>query len=258
MATRKVTVTLDEAQVDAIPRLVESGSAASISGFVQHTVSIALDDVAGWGRCSPRRCEAQADPSPRTSVPGPTRRWATGFARWARQRDARGVDCIVVGAKAPFPPAEFAHVLEQLDALDPITIVLLPSPDVCAARNAADPTRIGDFAVSEDLVRGSFEFWRWGALAGGCRRDRHRHLRDDLGGSGRRRRRGSQSTAAKVGHGRVRQVATQGRRRESRGPSEHLYRCNHGQSATDHAAKGSRKWRRGGSSRGRAKTPARI
>lgn len=69
-----------------------------------------------------------------------------------------GVDCIVVGARAPFPPAEFAHVWDPLDALDPLTIVLLPSPDVCAARNAADPTRIGDFAVAEDLVRGSFEF----------------------------------------------------------------------------------------------------
>lgn len=49
MATRKVTVTLDEAQVDHIKRLVEAGTAASVSGFVQHAVSISLDDVAGWG-----------------------------------------------------------------------------------------------------------------------------------------------------------------------------------------------------------------
>lgn len=49
MATRKVTVTLDEAQVEQIKRLVESGSATSASAFVQHAVSVSLDDVAGWG-----------------------------------------------------------------------------------------------------------------------------------------------------------------------------------------------------------------
>ncbi len=49
MATKKVTVTLDEAQVQRIRALVEAGSASSVSGFVQHAVSVALDDVAGWG-----------------------------------------------------------------------------------------------------------------------------------------------------------------------------------------------------------------
>lgn len=49
MATRKVTVTLPEDQLERIRALVAAGSAASISGFVQHAVSIALDDVAGWG-----------------------------------------------------------------------------------------------------------------------------------------------------------------------------------------------------------------
>jgi Arc/MetJ-type ribon-helix-helix transcriptional regulator len=49
MATRKITVTLDETQVDQMRRLVEAGSAASVTGFVQHAVSVALDDVAGWG-----------------------------------------------------------------------------------------------------------------------------------------------------------------------------------------------------------------
>ncbi len=49
MATRKVTVTLDEGQVDQIKGLVESGRSASVSGFVQHAVAVALDDVAGWG-----------------------------------------------------------------------------------------------------------------------------------------------------------------------------------------------------------------
>jgi Arc/MetJ-type ribon-helix-helix transcriptional regulator len=49
MATRKVTVTLEDAQVDAIRKLVAAGTSPSVSGFVQHAVSVALDDVAGWG-----------------------------------------------------------------------------------------------------------------------------------------------------------------------------------------------------------------
>lgn len=49
MATRKVTVTLDEIQVEQIRALVDAGTAASVSGFVQHAVAVALDDLAGWG-----------------------------------------------------------------------------------------------------------------------------------------------------------------------------------------------------------------
>ncbi len=49
MASRKVTVTLDELQLDRVRHLVASGNAPSVSGFVQHAVAVALDDVAGWG-----------------------------------------------------------------------------------------------------------------------------------------------------------------------------------------------------------------
>ena len=49
MASKKVTVTLDEAQLRRIRGMVEAGTATSVSGFVQHAVSVALDDVAGWG-----------------------------------------------------------------------------------------------------------------------------------------------------------------------------------------------------------------
>jgi Arc/MetJ-type ribon-helix-helix transcriptional regulator len=49
MASKKVTITLDEAQLDRVRALVEAGTASSVSGFVQHAVSVALDDVAGWG-----------------------------------------------------------------------------------------------------------------------------------------------------------------------------------------------------------------
>ncbi len=49
MATRKVTVTLKEDQLEGIRALVAAGNAPTISGFVQHAVTVALDDVAGWG-----------------------------------------------------------------------------------------------------------------------------------------------------------------------------------------------------------------
>ena len=49
MATRKVTVTLEDVQLDAIRKLVDAGTSPSVSGFVQRAVSVALDDVAGWG-----------------------------------------------------------------------------------------------------------------------------------------------------------------------------------------------------------------
>jgi Arc/MetJ-type ribon-helix-helix transcriptional regulator len=49
MASKKVTITLDEAQLERIRALVEAGVAPSVSGFVQHAVGVSLDDVAGWG-----------------------------------------------------------------------------------------------------------------------------------------------------------------------------------------------------------------
>ncbi len=49
MVTRKVTITLDEQQVDRVRALVDAGKAPTVSGFIRHAVGIALDDVAGWG-----------------------------------------------------------------------------------------------------------------------------------------------------------------------------------------------------------------
>jgi len=49
MASKKVTITLDEAQLDRIRALVYAGTAPTVSGFIQHAVAVALDDVAGWG-----------------------------------------------------------------------------------------------------------------------------------------------------------------------------------------------------------------
>ena len=48
MATAKLTITLPDEQLNAIRELVTARKAASISGFVQHAVGIALSDAAGW------------------------------------------------------------------------------------------------------------------------------------------------------------------------------------------------------------------
>ena len=49
MASKKVTITLAEEQLARVRALVDGGKAPSVSGFVQHAVGVALDDVAGWG-----------------------------------------------------------------------------------------------------------------------------------------------------------------------------------------------------------------
>ena len=48
MATSKITITLHDDQVKEIRSLVAAGQAASVSGFVQHAVGVALSDAAGW------------------------------------------------------------------------------------------------------------------------------------------------------------------------------------------------------------------
>ncbi len=57
MATRKLTITLDEEQILQIRNLVSAGRAASVSGFVQHAVRVALDDAVGWGAMLARALE---------------------------------------------------------------------------------------------------------------------------------------------------------------------------------------------------------
>ena len=49
MATKKVTITLDQRQVAEIQRLVAAGKAENVSHFVRHAVGVSLADVAGWG-----------------------------------------------------------------------------------------------------------------------------------------------------------------------------------------------------------------
>jgi len=48
MATTKITITLRDEQLKDVRAMVESGQASSVSAFVQHAVSVALSDAAGW------------------------------------------------------------------------------------------------------------------------------------------------------------------------------------------------------------------
>jgi len=86
MASRKVTITLDEAQVDRVRALVEAGQAPSLSGFVQHAVGVALDDVAGWGAMLAAALASTGGP-----VTADERAWADdvlGVAKRGKKRPA--------------------------------------------------------------------------------------------------------------------------------------------------------------------------
>ena len=48
MATTKVTITLENRQLEEIRALVAGGRAASVSAFVKHAIGVALFDAAGW------------------------------------------------------------------------------------------------------------------------------------------------------------------------------------------------------------------
>jgi Arc/MetJ-type ribon-helix-helix transcriptional regulator len=48
MATTKITITLQDEQLDEVRALVAAGQAASVSAFVKHAVKVALHDAAGW------------------------------------------------------------------------------------------------------------------------------------------------------------------------------------------------------------------
>jgi Arc/MetJ-type ribon-helix-helix transcriptional regulator len=71
MVTKKVTVTLDAEQLDAIRSLVEANNAKSVSAFVQHAVAVSLNDVAGWGALLAESLEQTGGPLTRAE-----RRWA--------------------------------------------------------------------------------------------------------------------------------------------------------------------------------------
>lgn len=81
MATRKVTITLEEEQINQIRKLVDTGRATSMSGFVQHAVAVALDDVAGWGALLAEALRDTGGP-----LTDDERAWADGLLGSQRRR----------------------------------------------------------------------------------------------------------------------------------------------------------------------------
>lgn len=86
-------------------------------------------------------------------------------AATADQITATGVDCVIAGARVPASPAdppEWIGVWDDLDQLDPITIVLLPSLETRLERRRSDPNRLtgGRHPYSEEEVRESHS-WAW-------------------------------------------------------------------------------------------------
>lgn len=48
MATSKITITIEDDQLEEIRAIVAAGQASSVSAFVKHAVQVALSDSAGW------------------------------------------------------------------------------------------------------------------------------------------------------------------------------------------------------------------
>ena len=84
MATVKVTVTLDEQALAKIRALVGARKAASISGFVQHAVNVALDDAAGWGTMLADALEQTGGP-----LTNKERAWVDGLLARRSKRGGR-------------------------------------------------------------------------------------------------------------------------------------------------------------------------
>ena len=48
MATTKITITMDNEQLNEVRSLVAAGRCLSVSAFVKHAVEVAVHDAAGW------------------------------------------------------------------------------------------------------------------------------------------------------------------------------------------------------------------
>lgn len=88
MATTKVTITLDDDQLDEVRELVAAGKASSVSAFVKHAVGVALHDAAGWKEMLQTALAETGGPLTKEE-----RRWADTVlgpvARRVRRRRAR-------------------------------------------------------------------------------------------------------------------------------------------------------------------------
>jgi hypothetical protein len=76
MATKKLTITIDDEQLAAIQRLVAAHKADSVSGFVNHAVGVSLADVTGWGAMLGRALEETGGPLTRKE-----RAWADAILK---------------------------------------------------------------------------------------------------------------------------------------------------------------------------------
>jgi Arc/MetJ-type ribon-helix-helix transcriptional regulator len=85
MATRKVTVTLQTAQLSEIQGLVAAGKLDSVSGFVQHAVSVSLADIAGWRALLTEALDATGGPLTRAE-----RAWADEVLKKRAKRRRKG------------------------------------------------------------------------------------------------------------------------------------------------------------------------
>lgn len=88
-------------------------------------------------------------------------------AAQAARINAAGIDCVVSGARvpeSPTDPPEWRHMWDDLDLLDPITVVLLPNVEARMARAGRDRRRRGPYALTEEQIRESggwaWESWR--------------------------------------------------------------------------------------------------
>lgn len=84
MATKKLTITLDDRQIDDVKALVAAGKASSVSGFVQHAVNVALHDAAGWQQMLDEALERSGGPLTRTE-----RVWADSVLAGPRRKRPR-------------------------------------------------------------------------------------------------------------------------------------------------------------------------
>jgi Arc/MetJ-type ribon-helix-helix transcriptional regulator len=76
MATTKVTITLDDEQLEAVRKLVLAGKARNVSSFVKHAVAVSLSDVAGWGALLAQALDETGGPLTRKE-----RAWADSVLR---------------------------------------------------------------------------------------------------------------------------------------------------------------------------------
>lgn len=84
MATAKLTITLDEEHLEEVRGLVAAGRAASVSGFVQHAVKVALHDAAGWQQMLADALDATGGPLTKRE-----RAWADRLLSTPTRRRAR-------------------------------------------------------------------------------------------------------------------------------------------------------------------------